>query len=357
MTKKKRNTGPTLQELLERPFCYYCERDFDDMKILTGHQKAKHFKCDSCNRRLNTAGGLAVHMLQVHKSQLEKIEDALPHRAGIDVEIFGMEGMPPEVLKEHQDAIIARFNAAEAQRTGNFPSSKPGGQSNKRPKLESISDMKMRLAAHRAKRAEEAAAGSTASTGDATPVGEVAQVTTPSESSPQAPPTPGIVQPFNFEYAAPTAPPTVPPTGHHFAPVVNSTYQAFPPMGGYPMSAPQIHPSGYTYSPHSYGVPAYPVPHTIEATKPSPLPLPVGLPQRPNFASPPNVSQAALPSVPVAIPATTTVAPSLPTMNEKATVTSDKPAKKAKAIRLVFSSNDISPEELMAQLPRFANSS
>lgn len=34
------------------------ERDFDDMVILTSHQKAKHFKCDKCNRRLNTAGGL-----------------------------------------------------------------------------------------------------------------------------------------------------------------------------------------------------------------------------------------------------------------------------------------------------------
>ena len=31
------------------------------------HQKAKHFKCNQCPRRLNTAGGLAVHIQQVHK--------------------------------------------------------------------------------------------------------------------------------------------------------------------------------------------------------------------------------------------------------------------------------------------------
>lgn len=55
MGKKRR--GPSLEELLERPWCYYCERDFDDLKILTLHQKAKHFKCDKCGRRLNTAGG------------------------------------------------------------------------------------------------------------------------------------------------------------------------------------------------------------------------------------------------------------------------------------------------------------
>lgn len=55
MGKKRR--GPSLDEVLERPWCYYCERDFDDLKILTLHQKAKHFKCERCGRRLNTAGG------------------------------------------------------------------------------------------------------------------------------------------------------------------------------------------------------------------------------------------------------------------------------------------------------------
>ncbi len=33
------------------------ERDFEDLKLLISHQKAKHFKCDECGRRLNTAGG------------------------------------------------------------------------------------------------------------------------------------------------------------------------------------------------------------------------------------------------------------------------------------------------------------
>jgi hypothetical protein len=34
------------------------ERDFEDLKLLISHQKAKHFKCDRCGRRLNTAGGV-----------------------------------------------------------------------------------------------------------------------------------------------------------------------------------------------------------------------------------------------------------------------------------------------------------
>ncbi len=56
MGKKKRG-HPDVEEILARPWCYYCERDFDDLKILINHQKAKHFKCERCGRRLNTAGG------------------------------------------------------------------------------------------------------------------------------------------------------------------------------------------------------------------------------------------------------------------------------------------------------------
>lgn len=38
------------------------ERDFEDLKLLISHQKAKHFKCDRCGRRLNTAGGKESHL-------------------------------------------------------------------------------------------------------------------------------------------------------------------------------------------------------------------------------------------------------------------------------------------------------
>ena len=57
MGKAKRK-HPDIEEILGRPWCYYCERDFDDLKILINHQKAKHFKCERCGRRLNTAGGM-----------------------------------------------------------------------------------------------------------------------------------------------------------------------------------------------------------------------------------------------------------------------------------------------------------
>lgn len=59
MTKKKRSR-PNIEEVLARPWCYYCERDFDDLTILISHQKAKHYKCFKCPRRLNTAGGMFI---------------------------------------------------------------------------------------------------------------------------------------------------------------------------------------------------------------------------------------------------------------------------------------------------------
>ena len=53
-------------------FCYYCERGFEDEKILIQYQKAKHFKCHVCNKKLSTAFGMAIHVLQVHKETVSK---------------------------------------------------------------------------------------------------------------------------------------------------------------------------------------------------------------------------------------------------------------------------------------------
>jgi len=65
----KKRKYPTLEELLEETWCYYCERTFVDLAVLLNHQKAKHFKCSRCNRRLNTAGG------ESHQSLPRDFED------------------------------------------------------------------------------------------------------------------------------------------------------------------------------------------------------------------------------------------------------------------------------------------
>ena len=47
------------------PGTRYCKREFDDDKVLIYHQKAKHFKCHICHKKLYTAPGLAIHCSQV----------------------------------------------------------------------------------------------------------------------------------------------------------------------------------------------------------------------------------------------------------------------------------------------------
>jgi len=95
-------------------------------------------------------------MDQVHKETLTTVEDALPNRADPNnVEIFGMEGIPEDIMFAHRQRIAQAFQEAEQQR---MASSGHGGQNNNAPgskkaKLtESKEDLKARLAAHKAQK-------------------------------------------------------------------------------------------------------------------------------------------------------------------------------------------------------------
>ena len=106
--------------------------------------------------------GLSVHMTQVHKETLTSIENALPNRAGLDVEIFGMEGVPEDIIQQHNQRLLQQFAEEEAERratTGNPAPGSAGATGAKKPKLEGPSDLKKRLAEHRAKKAADEAAG------------------------------------------------------------------------------------------------------------------------------------------------------------------------------------------------------
>ena len=117
-------------------------------------------------------------MTQVHKETLTAIENALPNRAGLEVEIFGMEGVPEDVVQSHNQRVVQQFAQAEAERraaTGNpAPGASGAGGGPKKPKIESSSDLKKRLAEHKAKKAAEEAAG--ISSGNNTPgIGDSSQ--------------------------------------------------------------------------------------------------------------------------------------------------------------------------------------
>ncbi|PWN39868.1 hypothetical protein IE81DRAFT_294162 [Ceraceosorus guamensis] len=159
MAKKKK--APLLEA-----WCWYCDREFEDEKVLLQHQKAKHYKCPHCPRRLNTAGGLTVHLHQVHKAEPTFIENALPGRESFDVEIYGMTGIPAADLEE--------WKSRRGRSTGQDPSNPSGQPSAKRPKVESVAltpaQLKAQLEAHKAlmagkSHAEAAAAAAGAGAG------------------------------------------------------------------------------------------------------------------------------------------------------------------------------------------------
>lgn len=49
-----------------------------------------------------TGPGLSIHCMQVHKESIDKVPNALPNRSNIEIEIYGMEGIPADDIKEHE---------------------------------------------------------------------------------------------------------------------------------------------------------------------------------------------------------------------------------------------------------------
>ena len=85
-----------------KPWCWYCDRDFDDEEILVQHQKAKHFKCHICNKKLYTAPGMVIHCQQKHKEDVKEVPNSLPGREDPTLEIYGTEGIPEKDVEERK---------------------------------------------------------------------------------------------------------------------------------------------------------------------------------------------------------------------------------------------------------------
>ncbi|OXV11871.1 hypothetical protein Egran_00368 [Elaphomyces granulatus] len=423
MGKKKRG-HPDLEELLARPWCYYCERDFDDLKILISHQKAKHFKCERCGRRLNTAGGKSPFTYCC----LTAVDNALPNRSSLDIEIFGMEGVPEDIIQAHNQRVLTQFQQAEAERraaTGNPPpGASQGGNQLKKPKLESAEELKKRLAEHKAKMATEQTAGD--SSGEVTPVG-VGQTLQTASGYNQSSQFPTTQPPFNNATAPNQQFPYQQQYGGISSPYQQApspVYQNFSSNGQQQLPASQYTSPGLTTQQFpaatpgqapAYGSTPPPIPfaqqqqlpartHTppqassLFPPRPGNLPAAPSLPQRPSFGAPqvnPHLLQqihhAHLPIAAGAISSThgpilsgenaliveTVTHPLAASVddlisgaakeadNAAARAASapkpeetpeEKPTKKEKSkpTKLVYSDNEISPEEKMARLPRYA---
>ena len=81
-----------------KPFCYYCDKEFNNELILHQHQKARHFNCVKCSKRFSTAPALDTHEIQVHRSSLKRVPNAKAGRDSFDISIYGMDGVPIELI-------------------------------------------------------------------------------------------------------------------------------------------------------------------------------------------------------------------------------------------------------------------
>ncbi|GBE90211.1 hypothetical protein SCP_1900600 [Sparassis crispa] len=355
-----------------RPWCWYCEREFEDEKVLMQHQKAKHFKCNLCPRRLNTAGGLAVHIQQVHKLEpenLPRIENALPGRDGYEVEIFGMEGIPaPDV---------ADYKRRKEIELGLNPGTISQPQS-KRPKIDnrplSEEELRVQLQAHKA-----LMGGSDTTAAPATPEGVSGAV----YGAPQAyatPPAPVMPPPS----ASPPGMPSMMPLG---APpfVPGAIPPGFPgqlppfPMPGMPGMPPGPPPPGFSMPPFAGspppgmfppGMPPAPFPHGMRPPFPPPSFLPPGVVPSfpPSGATPPTMpvtpvapgssvspppllrvsGVSALPAVatPAAVPQPVSTTPPPLTLPHPSLAQTNPPFKKATVLK--WSDANFAPEEKRA---------
>lgn len=87
-------------------------------------------------------------MNQVHKENLSQVENALPNRRSLDIEIFGMEGVPEEQLQQHQQRVLQSYYEKQKERqlqTGNPPAGSGKSVQPKKPRLENPAELKARL--------------------------------------------------------------------------------------------------------------------------------------------------------------------------------------------------------------------
>ena len=134
------------------------------MRPKTEHRRrcaTQPLPCNISHLNSDIRPGLSVHLNQVHKETLNQVENALPNRQGLEVEIFGMEGMPQEALDQHRNRIIQNFYQAQEDRrvaTGN-PLPGGAGHARKKLKVETAQELLARFAEFRVRKKAAAAAG------------------------------------------------------------------------------------------------------------------------------------------------------------------------------------------------------
>ena len=260
-------------------------------------------------------------MTQVHKENLTHVENAISGRQGLDIEIFGMEGVPAEIVDSHNQQVTQKHFAEEAERarlTGNpVRGTYANGQAlpNKLKRVdESLEEIEQRANKFRYDRQNGIL---------------------------PAPPVEAVLNPVRPESAfgggtvanCPQTPPAAAPAPYAAPPSAFPSANPFPPQAALPFP-------------------------TNGAPPPRPGSIPSALPPRPGFGAPP----AGFP--PNGAPDAAAIQASVDDLigsvvagaagDAKKDDKGEKKSKKNANIKLIFFDESVSPEEKMARLPRFA---
>ncbi|XP_051571383.1 BUB3-interacting and GLEBS motif-containing protein ZNF207a isoform X2 [Myxocyprinus asiaticus] len=333
-----------------KPWCWYCNRDFDDEKILIQHQKAKHFKCHICHKKLYTGPGLAIHCMQVHKETIDGIPNAIPGRIDIELEIYGMEGIPEKDMEERRRVLEQKTHDNQKKRQNQDDSDEDDEDEEAGPSFQQPAASAQPQAAY-------------------TPM-----------TQPGMPPVPAPGMPHGSYSGMPPMMPGVPPMMPGMPPVMPGMPPGMMPMSGMmppthgmppmmPGMPPGMHPpmGPHPGLPHMAQAPPTTRPALPAVTVPTPQPG-VSKPLFPSAgqvqqagssaatsssAPPPAAPKPTFPaytqsSTPAANTSSTVAKPAIPVTSKPATLTTTSATSK-----LIHPDEDISLEELRAQLPRY----
>ena len=81
-----------------KPFCYDCDKEFNNELILHQHHKARQFNCAKFKERFSTSHALETHELQIHRWSLKYVPKAKARRDSFDISIYGMDRVPIELI-------------------------------------------------------------------------------------------------------------------------------------------------------------------------------------------------------------------------------------------------------------------
>ncbi len=94
MGRKKR------EEVTPKPFCYYCDKEFETVHILLKHQKNRHFSCKECRKKFSKAGSIVTHCMTKHNITQSRVANAKKGRDSLSMNIYGMVCGPDEIIEE-----------------------------------------------------------------------------------------------------------------------------------------------------------------------------------------------------------------------------------------------------------------